>query len=103
MEHILQFAINIDDETIKQRVEQSATDKMAAEVTKSVKNAIFTNQYWGGSGFTTAVEKIIREVLTDYKDVIIDQAVKMVADSIKRSKAYKTAVADMVEDLGLEK
>lgn len=32
MEHILQFAINIDDETIKSRIEKSATDKMVDEM-----------------------------------------------------------------------
>ena len=93
MEHILQFAINIDDETIKSRIEKSATDKMVDELTKDVRDSIFSR--WSNSGFSPAAERIIKKVLEDNKEEIIKNASKMVAESIKRSKKYKDALAEM--------
>lgn len=93
MEHILQFAVNIDDETIKSRIEKSATDKMANELTRDVRDAIFSR--WHDSGFSLEAERIIKGVLEDSKDEIIERASKMVAESIKRSKRYKEALAEI--------
>ena len=93
MEHILQFAINIDDETIKSRIEKSATDKMVDELTKDVRDSIFSR--WSNSGFSPAAERIINKVLEDNKEEITKNASKMVAESIKRSKKYKDALAEM--------
>ena len=92
MKHILQFAINIDDLTIKERIEKTATDKMANELTKDVRDAIFSR--WNHSGFSPAAERIIKNVLEDNKEEIIKNASKMVAESIKRSKKYKEALAE---------
>ena len=93
MEHILQFAINIDDETIKSRIEKSATDKMVDELTKDVRDSIFSRG--SNSGFSPAAERIIKKVLEDNKEEIIKNASKMVAESIKRSKKYKDALAEI--------
>lgn len=93
MEHILQFAINIDDLTIKERIEKTATNKMANELTKDVRDSIFSG--WGNSGFSPAAERIIKKVLEDNKEEIIKNASKMVAESIKRSKRYKEALAEI--------
>ena len=93
MEHILQFAINIDDETIKSRIEKSATDKMVNDLTRDVRDAIFTRL--SNSGFRPSAERIIKGVFEDSKDEIIERASKMVAESIKRSKRYKEALAEI--------
>lgn len=95
MEHILQFAINIDDETIKKQIEQSAEKKIVDKLKEDIKASIFTR--WGN--VSDKMEQIIAGVMDDYKDEIIKRASEQVADSIKRSKKYREALADLVDDI----
>ena len=46
MEHIIQFGIGIDDERIKNSIEEAAVK----EVAKDLKNAILLPGYYGRSG-----------------------------------------------------
>ena len=56
MEHILQFAINIDDNTIKQNIEAKAEKQVIEQLVKDVKSSIIDK--WGSLTFTS--ENIIR-------------------------------------------
>ena len=95
MEHILQFAINIDDETIKKQIEQSAEKKIVDKLREDIKASIFTR--WGN--VSNKMEQIMADVMNSYKDEIINRASEQVADSIKRSKKYREALAQITEDM----
>jgi len=99
MEHILQFGISIDDKAIKDRIEEAAVNKMADDLSKSVKNRLFRTDGWDSGKFTADAEQIIRNVMNEYKDEIISQSVNMVVDTIKHSKKYREALADIVEEM----
>lgn len=99
MEHILQFAISIDDQGIKDSIEESARNKLSTELKNEVKNKIIRDNGWGSSTFTDAGEKIIKDVMEQYKDDIIQKAAELVADAIKKSKKYREALADIVEEM----
>lgn len=95
MEHIIQFGIGIDDERIKNSIEDAAVK----EVAKDLKNAILTPGYYGRSGdLGEKTQEIVKEVIEGYKDEIVERAAQIVAETIKRSKKYKEVVANLGEE-----
>lgn len=96
MEHILQFGVNIDDDAIRKTVEAKVTTEIKSEIKRSVRNKLINT--WGD--FTPNMRDIIREVVEEYKDEIISRASEDVANSMKRSKKYKEALASIVEEIG---
>ena len=100
MEHILQFAVNIDDDTIKKRVEEAAISKVSNELKQNITNQIFSRSYGNNIvGFTNETKEIVKEVIESHKDEIISRAVDLVAESIKNSKKYRDALSSLVEDI----
>ena len=95
MEHILQFAINIDDDTIKKNVEAKAEKQIIDQLAINVKSSIVNK--WGS--LTSVAETVIRDVMEEHKDEIIKLAADSVAESIKRSKKYREALANIVEEM----
>lgn len=92
MEHILQFAISIDDEAI----EEKAYNKAVGIFLDDFKKKIYTEGYY--SSLTDTAEEAIKKAVDCYKDEIIDKAARMLADSIKRSKAWKEKFSEVVND-----
>ena len=90
MEHIIQFGVSIDDDKIEKTVIKAASDHLKTEV----REQIFSRSGWD-KGFTPLVERIVRDVLTEWKPEILEKAAETVADSIKRSKAYKEKVKEI--------
>lgn len=95
MEHILQFAINIDDDTIKKNIEANAEKQIVEQIAKDIKSAILGNY----GSLTRTGETIVRTVMEEHKDEIIKLAADSVAESIKRSKKYREALANIVEEM----
>jgi len=95
MEHIIQFGVTIDDERIKQHIEEKATKQVCDSITQSMKDKLF-GRY---GGFSYDAEEMIGKFLDKYKDEIIEKATAQVVDSIKRSKKYKTALAQIAEEM----
>ena len=95
MEHILQFAISIDDEAIKSRIEESALKQLSKDLSKETKNKIMDT--WGSLQWK--IEELIKECVNQYKDEILESAVRSVSDSIKRSKKYREALAQVTEEI----
>ena len=94
MEHILQFGINIDDDKIKASIEESARREIVGQTIKEVKKSLFNS--WG---LSCEVEKIVRDVLKEHQDEIIEKAADIVAQSIKRSKKYRDALANIIDEV----
>ena len=96
MEHILQFGISIDDESIKRNVEDAAVKQLAQDL----REQIFITNRWNGNinGLNTLTEDIVKDVFAEHKDKIIRLAAEMVADSMKRSKAYKEKLKEITNE-----
>ncbi len=94
MEHILQFAINIDDDTIKKNIEQSASDKIVQEIVSTVKAKLIGK--WGD--LTDDGKDIIKEAFEENKDEIVDKAVNLLVNSIKNTKKYKQIINEALEE-----
>ena len=99
MEHIVQFAIGIDDEAIKKRIEESATEQVTKKLKEQVTDAILRKSWSGDMSLSTTGQDIVKEVMEQYKDEIIAGAIKSVADSIKNSKKYRTVLAQIADEM----
>lgn len=98
MEHIVQFAINIDDKTIQNRIEEHAyrdvLDKLAKEATDTV--FAHTNAYSRENMWKTMMGNALQIFLEERKDEIIDKAANLLADRFQRTKKYREAMGDAI-------
>lgn len=104
MEHIVQFAVGIDDEAIKKRVEESAekqiVDKFYKDFTLSLRK-----DYWAShsvdSGLSAKCNALAKEavdnIIGKYKNEVIEEAAKILADRLLRTKAAKEMLENVVE------
>lgn len=90
MEHIVQFAISIDDKTITERITQNAEKVIINQLANDVKKVIFRTD-WGKttnqpSNFT---EQKFDEFLDNNRDKILEIAGKYLAEKLVRTKRGK--------------
>ena len=104
MEHIVQFAIGIDDAAIQKRIEENAyTDILEQIKNDALKSAQLPKSY---SSRNSSVDNIdgsqyidwrIRDAIKEWKPDIIQATAKILANSVKRTKDYKETIPPMVE------
>lgn len=94
-QHVISFAINIDDTDIKNKIEQS----VKAEVIKKVSNKISESMVNDWGNLNRVSKDIITMTMEKYQDKIIDTAVNDVTNIIKRSKKYKEALKTISESV----
>lgn len=99
MEHIVQFAIGIDDDAIKKRLEESAERDVKEQLAKSAKDALKSK--YGAWNYDEAFVRIVNdmalEIVEKYKETIIAESAKILADRVFRSKAGKEILKNIVE------
>lgn len=97
MEHILQFGISIDDDTIKKRIAERAETEILANIKKDVDKALFGTGYWYSKD--RPVDEIVKQevykVCKENKDYILDKAAQILAEKLARSKAGKALLEDL--------
>lgn len=106
MEHIVQFAIGIDDEAIKNRIKDTAEKQITEDITKQVRSEIereifeFYKSPWEKNekiiGVQEWVKKLVVEVLDKNEERIVSMAAERLADKLSRTKAIKEAMAAKV-------
>ena len=92
MEHILQFGISIDDERIKNSIEQAALKQLTDKLVEDVSKVVFEWDAWGRKPTNRATDWTKRrfdEFLEAHKDEILKEASRMLADKLARTKAAK--------------
>ena len=100
MEHIVQFAIGIDDEAIQKRVIEGAYNDVVKQLMKEAKKEVGLE----GSYYNHAAnwERIIGAALRGYfdenKDMIIELAASKLVESFKRTKSFKEKMASAIEE-----
>ena len=99
MEHIVQFAIGIDDEAIRKRIEQTAEKQVVDSIKEDIGDMIFQKNRWNDEKCLQSwVSSIVVEAVMDHKDDIIREAASRLCEYMKRTKAVKEAVAGAVEE-----
>ena len=97
MEHIVQFAIGIDDEAIRKRIEASAENQIIDSIKSDVTDQIFRKSNWKNeTQLHSWVKDIVVEAILEHKDDIIKSAAMELCDYMKRTKAVRQAVAETV-------
>ena len=101
MEHIVQFAIGIDDDAIKKNLEESAVKQITKNIQADVEKAMFNSRYSYGYGQPSEVDKdspkewvveMVKDVIDANKDQIIECAITELTKNMMRSKTVREAV-----------
>lgn len=98
MEHIVQFAINIDDETIQNRIEEHAYTDVLNKLTKNAVDSVFSHSsaYSRDIMWERLMGEALQSFLEERKDEIIDKAAHMLADRFQRTKKYREAMGAVI-------
>lgn len=99
MEHIVQFAIGIDDKAIQNRIEEYAYKDVLDKLAKETMDSVFAhmNAYSRESMCKTMMGDALQSFLEERKDEIIDKAANMLADRFQRTKKYREAMGATIE------
>ena len=101
MEHIVQFAISIDDDVIVKNVMANAEKKITEDIKQQVINKLF-EAYWANRNADPKHDKlsdfsqnIVLGLLEDNKEYILDKAAAILADKLARSKKGKEILGNL--------
>lgn len=102
MEHIVQFAIGIDDKAIQNRIEESAYTDVLNKLTKNAVDSVFahTSAYSRELMWEKLLDDALQSFLEERKDEIIDKAAHILADRFQRTKKYREAMGAAIEKDG---
>ena len=94
MEHIVQFAINFDDQRITQAVEKNAEKAIIDDLKEKVNDKLFKSNYYGGhgdprNGFSGWMTARVEDFLEAHKREIIETAGHYLAEKLSRTKAAR--------------
>lgn len=99
MEHIVQFAISVDDEAIKKICEESA----AKQIKDDILDFSHGQDRWNNKRnpspvhLTEMFENEIKEYINEHGDAIISLAVAEVAKNMMKTKQVKEALGNLTE------
>lgn len=98
MEHIVQFAINIDDKTIQNRIEEHAYRDVLDKLAKNAVDSVFSHSsaYTRDIMWEGLMGEALQSFLEERKDEIIDKAANMLADRFQRTKKYREAMGAVI-------
>lgn len=99
MEHIVQFAIGIDDKTIQNRIEEHAYSDVLDKIAKEATDTVFAHAdaYSRENMWNSLLGAALQSFLEERKDEIIDKAANMLADRFQRTKKYREAMGATIE------
>lgn len=102
MEHVIQFAVGIDDDRIVNLVEANASKQIIGDLKQQVANRIFSANYYDKNAdpsrdqLSEASVKIVSDFLKDNKDNIVERASEILADKMFKSKTIREKIKDSV-------
>lgn len=100
MEHIVQFAVSVDDNRIQEIMEQSA----AAQIANDIKLAAHGTRGYGGyvnekpENLRELFQEEIAKFVAEHADEIISAAVTEVSRNLMKTKKVKEALANLTEE-----
>lgn len=99
MEHIVQFAISIDDKAIQQRIEENAYNDIVERLYKEAYKAIphTSKNYYSADTHPDWIGMLgerIDRFIEENRDEIIDLTAERLARSYRNSKAFKERMGE---------
>lgn len=96
MEHIVQFAIGIDDQAIAKKIEENAEKAITKNLQDKVTRAMFGKYYYTDGTDEKILSAYVKDIfdkwVEKHKDEIIDASAKYLAEKLVRTKAGKEAL-----------
>lgn len=91
MEHFVQFAISVDDNAIKERIESNVERAVIGNITRDIKDAISKGYYYQDKNepLRNMVKERVDVLITNEKETILNMAAEILADRLFRSKKGK--------------
>ena len=103
MEHIVQFAIGIDDDGIRKRIEERAEKQIVENIEQQVRDQLFESYYRGhadkNSPLSDYSKRLIENFLEKHKDEMLEKAAAYLAEKLARSKAGKALLSGDTESV----
>lgn len=102
MEHIVNFGFSFEDEKITKAICDKAEEQVIEKIKNDVENIIYEKSYWSSKKkdpepLKNIVKNVVVDMLEDNKQIIIEMAASKLADSLKRTKAVKETVVDVID------
>lgn len=99
MEHIVQFAVSIDDVAITNMIQKNAERTITENIQRTIEKSIFSIGYGGKTEerLNYVAERLLLDWLDYRKDEIIQYASNALADKMIKTKAVKTAINNVLE------
>lgn len=105
MEHLVTIAFDFDDKTVTKKIEDTVEKAVINKITAEVEEKLFERDYWNRrkvdpekDNLSQWTECIVKEIFFGYKEEVITKAAELVADSFRRTKAWKEAAQRAIED-----
>ena len=101
MEHIVQFAIGIDDNAIVKKVTENAEREIIDDLKQKVANRVFQHNYYNKNvdpdrdPLSDFAKRIIASAIEDNKDVIIEKAAEHLAKCLAKTKKGKEILGNL--------
>lgn len=103
IEHIVQFAISIDDEQIKKTIEKNAMQQVVATFKNDISKEMIGKNNYTKSDYSTkmwnAINEQIETFLDENREKIIEIASEKLADKLAKTKKVKDMVANTINNL----
>lgn len=104
MQHILNIAFDFDDDAIKKKVEKSIETDINNIIDTIIKDQIapFDTLWYGAekkrdwSAFNSRIDRLITSFLDEHREEVIERASDKLADSLKRTKAWKEKYSEIL-------
>lgn len=100
MEHIVNFGFSFEDDKITKAICDKAEEQVIEKIKDDVENIIYKKTYWDKKDdmpLRNIIKNIVADMLEENKQVIIEMAAEKLADSLKRTKAVKELVGEVIE------
>lgn len=105
MQHIVSVAFDFDDQRITKSIESQVHKEVVDNITNEIKQIIYRKS-WAGCTYVKddpeplrrMVENNVRDIIDKHQNQIIDMAASKFAESLRRSKAVKEAVGNVLDE-----
>ena len=96
MEHLVQFAINVDDEKIKQTIESNVMKQIVNKISEECLNEIVDKDSNYPFKIRQLVNNNIQRFFEQNKDLIIFETSNKLAEKLVKTKAVREAVEKLL-------
>lgn len=100
---IINIPLQIDEHKMEEVLQRDYEGKILSEIMNQVKKTLYDNasRYYGdrvSDGMCVLIEKQIKSFLNEHKDEVIDNASKILAEKLARSKKGKEILGGLDDD-----